>query len=106
MTQKQPEGMTAEQMMARSREKVQKISELMNLLQVRVEARQHVNMQTGFIEMMVFWTDDEKYPAAPVETRAPEGDQPAQEEPKAEEAGNPEAEAKVETDGEGTPAVM
>jgi hypothetical protein len=53
--------MTPEQMQKRSQEKVNQIQNLMAGLQVRAEAREHVNRE-GFIEKVVFWIDEEQYP--------------------------------------------
>ena len=52
--------MTPEKMKEKSAQKVGQVIDLMNLLQLRVEARERVNEQ-GFIEKVVFWIDDEKY---------------------------------------------
>lgn len=76
--------MTPEQMQARSSEKVKQVLDMMKLLSLKVEAKQRLNPETGFIELMVYWTDSEKYPEAA----------PAEEAPQAEAA--PEAPAEVE----------
>lgn len=78
MTTEPQKGMTPEEMQTRSREKVDKIISMMKLMHVRIEAKQHITQQ-GFIENVVYWVDDEKYPPAPVEERGPETDQQAQE---------------------------
>jgi hypothetical protein len=52
--------MTPEKMKEKSAQKVGQVIDLMNLLQLRVEARERMNEQ-GFIEKVVFWIDDEKY---------------------------------------------
>lgn len=57
--------MTPDQMRERSSAKVKQVLEMMKVLNIRVEARQRV-MESGFIDLMVFWIDDEKY--APAET--------------------------------------
>lgn len=68
--------MSPEQMKKKSGEKVKQIMGLMATLHLKVEAKQRINDQ-GFIENLVFWIDDEKYPTeevkptgetAPVET--------------------------------------
>jgi hypothetical protein len=56
--------MTPQEMQKRSRDKVQQVMDLAKMLHLRVEARQRVNKATGFIENIVFWADDEKYPEA------------------------------------------
>lgn len=53
--------MTPDQMRAQSSKKVSQIMELMQVLHLRVEARQRINEQ-GFIENTLFWIDEEKYP--------------------------------------------
>lgn len=60
--------MTPEQMRERSSAKMKQVLELMRVLHVRVEARQRVD-EHGFIELMPFWIDDEKYQAAEVPLR-------------------------------------
>lgn len=55
--------MTPAQMQEKSSMKVKQVMDMMALLNLRVEARQRVDRQ-GFIEMLTFWIDDEKYPAA------------------------------------------
>jgi len=73
--------MTPEQMQQRSQEKVNQIQNLMAGLQVRAEAREHVNRE-GFIEKVVFWIDEEQYPteeqspAVEPETTEPEVTEP------------------------------
>lgn len=62
--------MTPEQMQEKSSMKVKQVMDMMALLNLRVEARQRVDRQ-GFIEMLTFWIDDEKYPAAPTGENGP-----------------------------------
>jgi len=71
--------MTPDQMRASSQRKFNQVTDLMRLLQVSFMPREKITPD-GFIEKVVVFTDDEKYPSAPVEERKPEGDQPAQEE--------------------------
>lgn len=54
--------MTPQEMQARSAEKVKEVMKLMELLHVRVEVRKRMD-EGGFITDMVFWIDEEKYPA-------------------------------------------
>ncbi len=75
--------MTPEQMQKSSQNKLAQIQNLMTLLHLKVDARQRVNPQ-GFIENVVFWTDDEKYPVEPAKVEGPEGVEPPAEDPKAE----------------------
>lgn len=86
--------MTPEQMQARSREKVKQVMDLMKLLQITVEPRERVTRE-GWIERTLFWSDNEKYPQAPVEERGPEGAEPAQESAEAPEEGTEEASETV-----------
>lgn len=67
------QGMTPEQMKQRSQEKVDQIVKLMETLQVRCEAREHIDQQ-GFLQRVVFWVDEEQYPEKEPETQedAPE----------------------------------
>lgn len=70
--------MTPDQMRARSSDKVKQILEMMKILNLRVEGKQRINEQ-GFLEMSVFWIDDEKYPSPepePVDPLAPPADLP------------------------------
>jgi len=53
--------MTPEQMKEQSSKKIKQIMDLMQVLHVKIEARQRISSQ-GFIESVVFWTDDEAYP--------------------------------------------
>lgn len=76
--------MTPDQMRASSQKKFTQITELMKLLQVSFQPKQKITPD-GFIENVVIFTDDEKYPTAPTVERQPEGDQPAPEEAKNEE---------------------
>ncbi len=55
--------MTPEQMQQRSSEKVQQVLSLMKTLHIAVEAKERIDPKSGFIEKMVFWIDNEKYPA-------------------------------------------
>lgn len=88
MTKTEPQGMTAQEMMNKSSAKVKQVNDLMTLLHIRVEARERITDQ-GFIEKLVFWIDDEKYPQAPAKVEGPEGaeapETDAKVEPKAEE---------------------
>lgn len=67
--------MTPEQMKKRSSEKVKQVMDLMKELHLRVEAREKVD-QGGFIEKMVFWIDEEKYPSGtnPEKVAGPTGE--------------------------------
>ncbi len=56
--------MTPDEMRAKSAAKVKQILELMKVLEIRAEAKDHIS-QDGFIEKLVYWIDDEKYPAPP-----------------------------------------
>lgn len=56
-------GMTPAEMQVRSQEKVKQITDLMSVLQISCEAREHVSRE-GFITKVVYWIDEEKYPAA------------------------------------------
>ncbi len=47
----------------RSAAKVKQVTEMMNILHLRMEARERMNEQ-GFIEKIVFWIDDEQYKPA------------------------------------------
>jgi len=70
--------MTPKQMQDRSAEKVKQVMELAKVLHLQLDVRQRVNKNTGFIELIPYWIDNENYPA---------------EAPKAEEAAAPEAPA-------------
>lgn len=48
-------------MQQRSSEKVKQVMALMSVLHIRVEPRQKV-VSGGFLENVLFWIDDEKYP--------------------------------------------
>ncbi len=50
-------------MQARSAEKVKQVLELMKSLEITAEIRTKMD-QNGFIQDLVFWIDNEKYPAA------------------------------------------
>jgi len=76
--------MTPEQMQKRSQEKVTQIQNLMAGLQVRAEAREHVNRE-GFIEKVVFWIDEEQYPT---EEKAESINVPEEKEPEVTEPEN------------------
>lgn len=56
--------MTPQEMQARSKEKVKQMMDLAKVLNLKIEARQRIS-QEGFIEHVVFWIDEEKYPAMP-----------------------------------------
>ncbi len=62
--------MTQKEMQDRSGHKLKQVMDLATVLHLRVEAKQRINEQ-GFIENVVFWHDDEKYPAAPEAPAAP-----------------------------------
>lgn len=72
--------MTPQQMQENSAKKVQQVLDLMKSLYLKVEPRQRIS-QEGFLENMVFWIDDEKYPAAEPASPAGQGDAPAAPEP-------------------------
>lgn len=76
--------MRPQEMQKRSGEKVGQIMELMKLLNMSVDARQRVSRE-GFIENVIFWSDNEKYPTAPEVVREPEGATGASEEKPATE---------------------
>lgn len=59
--------MTPEQMRDRSASKVKQIMDMMRILSVRVEARERIT-ESGFIEKIVYWIDDEAYVPPPEET--------------------------------------
>lgn len=60
--------MTPDEMKASSERKLQEVLDFMKERHVRVEAKQKMNLRTGFIENVIFWSDDENYPApAPVD---------------------------------------
>lgn len=62
-------------MQAKSADKVKQIMSLMGVLHLRVEARERITEQ-GFIEKLVFWIDEEKYPSVEqVEDKAVETQQ-------------------------------
>lgn len=63
--------MTPEQMQKRSGEKVKQVLDLMKLLNINTEVRTKMD-KGGFIEDVVFWIDNEEYPAA--EPVAPTGE--------------------------------
>ncbi len=69
--------MDEKQMRERSAAKVKQVVDLMHSLQLRQEARERLNPQTGFIEKLVFWIDDEKYEAAPPVETVPVATPPA-----------------------------
>lgn len=60
---KNKSNMTPDEMRARSGEKVKQVTSLMEMLHLKVEARERID-EMGFIQKTVFWIDDEKYPAA------------------------------------------
>lgn len=64
----QKQGMTPEQMKQRSQEKVNQIVKLMGELQVRCEAREHIDQQ-GFLQKAVFWVDEEQYPTQELDVK-------------------------------------
>lgn len=49
-------------MRAKSSAKVKQAMDLMKVLQLRQECRERID-KDGFIEKMIFWIDDEQYPA-------------------------------------------
>lgn len=61
--------MTPDQMRDNSSKKVKQVMELLKMLHLRVEAKQRLTPE-GFLENMVFWIDEEKYPQ-------PKGNTPA-----------------------------
>lgn len=72
--------MTPQEMQKRSGEKVRQVMDLAKMLHLTCEGRQRVNLQTGMIELMVFWTDSEKYPTAePEPASTGEAQAPAEE---------------------------
>lgn len=74
-------------MRKRSSTKVKQVMDLMDVLHLKIEAKQHINNQ-GFIENTIFWIDDEKYPE-PEKTAEKEpaqtNEEKAPEAPKADE---------------------
>jgi hypothetical protein len=62
--------MTPEQMQKNSAKKVQQVLDLLKVLNLRVEAKDRVDLKTGLIEKMVYWIDDENYPT-PEAIKAP-----------------------------------
>lgn len=56
--------MTSQEMQDASQKKVKQMMDLMESLHLRVTAHQRVN-QNGFIENIISWNDDEKYPQSP-----------------------------------------
>ena len=53
--------MTPEQMKQRSGEKMKQVMSLVTALNLQLEARERIN-EGGFIENVIFWIDNEKYP--------------------------------------------
>lgn len=53
--------MTQKEIQQKSSEKIKQIMDLMKGLEVTVEVRERVDQQ-GFINKMVYWIDNEKYP--------------------------------------------
>jgi len=53
--------MTPKQMQERSAEKVREVMSLIKSLNLKYEARERVG-EGGFLEKVVFWIDEEKYP--------------------------------------------
>lgn len=56
--------MTPDEMRASSQKKFQQVTELMDLLKVSFTAKDKVT-KDGFIERVIVFTDDEKYPTVP-----------------------------------------
>lgn len=54
--------MTPKQMQENSTKKAQQVMDLMKTLHIRIEAKEKLDPKTGFIEKLIFWIDDEKYP--------------------------------------------
>jgi hypothetical protein len=52
-------------MQAKSAAKMKQIVDLANLLQVKIEARQKLDPQTGIIELVPYYIDMEQYPQDP-----------------------------------------
>jgi len=69
----QQKGLTPQEMQERSQKKVNQIHDFMETLQVRAEAREHVSRE-GFITKVVYWIDEEKYPAAEPEVTQTQND--------------------------------
>lgn len=63
--------MNDKQMRESSKKKVQQVLDLMQLLHIRVEAKQKINMGTGVIENAVVWIDEEDYPVGPKQPTLP-----------------------------------
>lgn len=53
--------MSPDEMRAQSANKVKQVMELMKVLHIRVEARERITPE-GFVEKVIFWIDEEKYP--------------------------------------------
>lgn len=51
-------------MQKNSVKKVQQVLDLMQTLHLRAEARERIDMNSGFVERFVYWVDDENYPVA------------------------------------------
>lgn len=65
--------MTPEEIRDRSAKKMNQVLRLMEILHIRVEAKQKITEQ-GFIETVAMWIDDEKYSAPdPVTASTSEG---------------------------------
>lgn len=58
--------MSPEQMKQRSGEKVKQVMNLVTALNLQLEARERIN-DGGFIENVIFWIDNEKYPQPQIE---------------------------------------
>jgi len=54
--------MTQAEIQESSKKKLDKLMKLAEELQLTCQSKQQVNLQTGIIENVVFWTDNEKYP--------------------------------------------
>lgn len=65
--------MTPDQMRERSASKVKQITDMMKILNVRVEARERMDKE-GFIDKMVFWIDEEPYKSPDSMATGPTGE--------------------------------
>jgi len=72
-------------MRQRSSDKVKQVLELMKVLHVRCEARERID-RDGFIEKMVYWIDDEKYPMPPPVVEPVKEEKPAETQPEVDPA--------------------
>lgn len=62
--------MTPDEMRARSKEKVKMITDLARTLHIKIECREKIT-EEGFIEKVIFFVDNEKYPEAPAAPLVP-----------------------------------